>query len=315
MSITPEQGAIEKIRQLALTVARATKLRDAHPKAHGCVEAEFIVDPSGLPVEAQVGVFAARRAFHAWIRFSNGDPTPQSDTVPDVRGMAIKLTGVNGPKILQTEQAATTQDFIMISHEVFFARNAQEFLIVFGLTKNDSTVEPLRPKFAGELAIFAATQENQMRNPLAGRYFSTVPFRLGDLRVKYQAAALSQVAQPQPPLSPTFLQEAMKAQLDKGEARFSFSVQLYKDDATTPIEDPTVPWPTPPIQVATIVIPPQDFTTDERKRFCENLSFTPWHSLPEHEPLGAVNAIRKPVYDAVSAERHALQNAPRVEPT
>ena len=47
----------------------------------------------------------------------------------------------------------------------------------------------------------------------------------------------------------------------------------------------------------------------------ENLSFTPWHSLPEHRPIGGINRVRKAVYLAVSTLRHRLNQAPRVEPT
>ena len=311
---SPEEKAIEQVKQLALGIASKTKLRDAHPKAHGCVQAQFIVNPSGLPVEGRVGVFARDRIFNAWIRFSNAEPKPQSDKEADVRGMAIKLVGVDGIKILESERYAKTQDFILISHKVFFARNAREFAIVFGLIQNDPRVEAFRKDFTREMQIYKETQENEMRNPLEGRYWSTVPFRLGPHSVKYYAASSTDVAGPPDPESPNFLQEAMKTQLDKTEARFDFYVQLFKDDASTPIEDPTVPWETDPIKVATIVISPQDFTTDERKQFCENLSFTPWHSLLEHEPLGAVNAVREPVYDAVSEARHKLQGAPRIEP-
>lgn len=314
MSTSPEQDAVDKIKQMALAVAKQTKMRDAHPKAHGCVRAQFIVDPSGLPDEAKVGVFAGQRTFDAWIRFSNAERVPQSDKAPDVRGMAIKLMDVEGAKILESERDETTQDFILISHEVFFARNAQEFLIVVGLSKNVPEVEPLRPKFTRELEILSASQESQIRNPLGANYWTTVPFRLGPRSVKYRAVYNSVVAQAPNPSSPNFLKEAMKSQLDYAEARFAFQVQLFRDEASTPIENPTVPWPTPYIQVATIVIPPQDFTTAEREQFCENLSFTPWHSLPEHEPLGAVNAVRKPIYDAVSDERHKLRTAPRTEP-
>ena len=49
--------------------------------------------------------------------------------------------------------------------------------------------------------------------------------------------------------------------------------------------------------------------------FCENLSFTPWHSLPQHRPLGAVNRVRRTVYESVSKKRHALNQTPRKEPT
>ena len=37
---------------------------------HGCVRAEFSVEP-GLPEELRIGVFKAARMFPAWVRFSN----------------------------------------------------------------------------------------------------------------------------------------------------------------------------------------------------------------------------------------------------
>ncbi|MBP5975226.1 hypothetical protein HW132_21435 [Brasilonema sp. CT11] len=49
----------------------------------------------------------------------------------------------------------------------------------------------------------------------------------------------------------------------------------------------------PFIKIATIKIPSQKFDFDERKRLDEGLSFNPWHTLPEHEPIGSVNLARK----------------------
>ena len=53
-----------------------------------------------------------------------------------------------------------------------------------------------------------------------------------------------------------------------------------------PVENPTIAWDeaaSPFRKVATIRIPAQTFDTPEQMTFCENLSYTPWHALPEHE--------------------------------
>jgi hypothetical protein len=47
----------------------------------------------------------------------------------------------------------------------------------------------------------------------------------------------------------------------------------------------------------------------------ENLSFTPWHALPDHLPLGSINRVRQRVYDTISIIRHELNGVPRQEPT
>ena len=45
-------------------------------------------------------------------------------------------------------------------------------------------------------------------------------------------------------------------------------------------------------------------------QFCENLSFNPWRTLPEHRPLGSINRARLQVYPAISRFRHRKNNAP-----
>ncbi len=60
-----------------------------------------------------------------------------------------------------------------------------------------------------------------------------------------------------------------------------------------------------------IIIPIQDCMSLEQAVFCENLSFSPWHSLPEHRPLGLVNRVRKVAYREISRLRHDLNKAPR----
>jgi hypothetical protein len=67
--------------------------------------------------------------------------------------------------------------------------------------------------------------------------------------------------------------------------------------------------------VATVTIDKQEFASAKQQEFCENLSFTPWHSLPEHAPLGEINEIRKNVYQTISKLRHELNKEKRMEPT
>ena len=85
-----------------------------------------------------------------------------------------------------------------------------------------------------------------------------------------------------------------------------------------PMEDATVTWDerlSPFVHVGRLHIPAQQFESKGQQRYCEDLSFTPWHALPEHRPLGSLNRLRKPVYESVSKLRHAHNHAPRREPT
>ncbi len=102
--------------------------RDAHAKAHGCLTATFTVRDD-LPEALRTGVFVPGRQYQAWIRFSNGNAAPQPDYDKDARGMAIKLMGVAGPKLLDSpaDRDAGTQDFLMINFPVFFNRDPGEY--------------------------------------------------------------------------------------------------------------------------------------------------------------------------------------------
>jgi hypothetical protein len=100
------------------------------------------------------------------------------------------------------------------------------------------------------------------------------------------------------------------------EMWFDFYIQRHVDDRT-PIEDSKVEWKESVSKlehVAKIIIPSQDLMLPERDWFCENLSFSPWHCLAEHKPLGLVNRVRKVAYRKISEHRHALNAAPLREP-
>ena len=83
------------------------------------------------------------------------------------------------------------------------------------------------------------------------------------------------------------------------------------------VEDSMTEWKealAPFYQVATIRIPQQVFDTSDQNEFCEGLSFSPWHALPEHKPLGVVNRLRKVIYDHISRVRHEMNSTERQEP-
>ncbi|MBX3586631.1 MAG: catalase family protein [Ramlibacter sp.] len=292
--------------------------RDAHPKMHGVVRAEFIVEPD-LPPELAVGVFSRAATYRAWIRFSNQNGTIQPDSSKDIRGMAIKLMGVPGHKLLEGEEDEQTQDFIVISTNVFVTRDVKQF---------DGLIKALTGSLLAKLLFFAThwrvirnlwLSMRRFANPLQIRYWSTTPYLLGSRAVKYSAIPVVEVPDALPePAGDDFLREAMVRQLAAGEARFDFAVQLQTDAATMPIEDPGAAWSevaSPFRKVATIKVLQQQFDSEAQRMFGENLSYTPWHSLPEHRPLGGINRARKVVYRAISMFRHDCNGAPRREPT
>jgi hypothetical protein len=53
--------------------------------------------------------------------------------------------------------------------------------------------------------------------------------------------------------------------------------------------------------VAEIRIPTQ--VVDGAAGSCEELSFNPWHTRPDHRPLGGFNRARRDIYRAMAAFR------------
>jgi hypothetical protein len=292
-------------------------LRDAHPKAHGLVSAEFIV-LDGLPPELRHGVFKEPRTFQALIRFSAGNVEVQEDTVPQAAGMAIKLLGVAGEKLLQREKDAQTQDFIMINAPVFFVRNLKDYAALHvELAKGQ--LEAFFKNRPAEVEAIKIIRGQKLFNPVQVRYWSMTPYLLGDRAIKFSVTPLSRNAN-QPPAAThaDFLREAMAKQVGSEDVYFEFGVQLQSSPTAMPVEDPLVMWDesvAPFQRVAIIRIPKQDITADGRDEIAENLSFTPWHSLPEHQPLGSNNRARKAIYEAISDFRHKQNGIALQEPT
>jgi hypothetical protein len=155
-----------------------------------------------------------------------------------------------------------------------------------------------------------------MDNPLTNAYWSAVPYRLGPHAVKYSAQSTN-LFPPVKRRTRNFLREAMAEYLKVADAYFDFMVQVQTDADKMPIEDSTIEWDekvSPFIKVATIRIPRQKFDSAAQREFAENLSYTPWHSLPDHQPLGGMNRARRMVYQAGSELRHKMNRAPQEEP-
>jgi hypothetical protein len=317
-------------RQIAEAIAAKVEqgprpaLRDAHPKAHGVVSAEFWINDR-LPPQFAQGIFVPGKRYKAWIRFSNGSPdAAQPDAIADARGMAIKVLDVQGETILPDDHGARTQDFIMINSPAFFIDDPANYL---ALIHHSGSSNPLAK--VGQLlalgikgAIIAKEiNSSKIASPLETRYWSMVPYRLGDpphkQAIKFSARPrlLATSTIPGSP-GPNFLRERLIRQLAEGSASFDFEIQP-RTSADMSVEDSMVEWDendAPFFKVATIVIPKQIFATPERDQFGENLSFSPWHALPQHRPLGAVNRVRRVVYQTISELRRKLNDSTFHEP-
>lgn len=307
--------------------------RGQHPKHHGCVRAEFVVEGT-LDPNLRHGLFAAPGSYPALIRFSNG--AAMDDRKGDAHGMALKLFNVPGGKLLG---AGDTHDFVLIDHPVFFARDCAGYVELFdALLKAKRSILPklafFLPRMIAEmghvylthlhnhpeeLAIMRAMIAKQPGSPLESRYFSTTPYLLGPHAVRWSAQPRAEMLKPVAGGdSPDKLRAALARQLAVGDFEFDFMAQLQTDAVAMPIEDPRKDWDekaSPWVKLATLKLPAQKPDTPALMDFCEHLSFNVWRCLPEHRPLGGVNRARRAIYEGVTRRRHELNGKALHEPT
>ncbi|WP_374323120.1 catalase family protein [Aquipseudomonas alcaligenes] len=322
------QGIIEDAIRIVEQHRDNTRvLRDAHAKAHGCVKAQVTVLQNLVP-ELRHGVLAEPgKTWQAWMRLSNGNAYPQFDSARDARGMAIKLLDVPGDKLLSSKATAANQDFVMFNHPVFFVRDVAEYKQNFAAQASGQKIQAFFPSWdprsweIRHLIIALKTLAPAPDSPVSATYNSIAPFKLGPHNIKYRVVPAPQSCPPyelpeQNTALPNFLRNALYQQLslDRVPACFALQVQRQNADYYMPIEDTSVQWSediSPFETVATVRVEPQDFDTREQNLACDNLSFNPWHALPEHRPIGGINRLRKAVYEAVSVYRHQRNAAPQ----
>jgi len=288
-------------RMVALQQRQGGKLRALHGKNHGLYEGSFEVY-ANLPEHARHGLFAKPATYETLVRFSNGAGRVQADKVGDVRGIAVKVFGVAGKKLLGD---ATTQDFLAILASATPFKTPDEFVAVVWAIRNRALALPRLIGALGPIRPFqllpklVAGMKGAPASLATKRFFSAVPIQCGPHAVRFSFtpvdATTSSLAD-----SHNFFAA--------GPLAYEMSLQFFVDEATTPIENASVDWSSPYVDVGKLVIAKQDATSERGKRLGERgdkLAFDPWHALVEHKPLGAMMRARKVAYYASETQRGA----------
>jgi hypothetical protein len=300
------------IGHLKIQYRDQSTLRDTHTKSNGLVKARFQV-LSDLPDELRIGLFGKPRTYDCWIRFSNSDSFISNDKAKDFRGISLKLFEVEGEKLQPDERG--TFDFILLGHEVFFAKNARDFFAFFRLLFRFK--KPIGP------LLYILTRWRQAYNLLFGRkvfgnpleisWFSAVPYRFGNRAVKYRIPR-SKPLTPPDKSDPDYLRKRLAASLREKDWTLDFEVQFQLDPVQHPIESALIPWRDSPFhKVAEIHLPKQEFNSPAQLQFDENLTYNPWHCTPDHQPLGGINRARRDVYHALQEFRLAQNHQKRID--
>lgn len=262
----------------------------------------------GLPGHARHGVFATPGHHRALVRLSNGGPEIQGNTLPDIRGFALKILDVSGEGAL----GGTTdhQDFLMINQDRAPFANRREFIAfveaavpgqvsgvlhffkAYGLTGGFTRLHDLFGMLGKKFAGFAAE-----------RFDTVVPLCCGPYAVRVR---LKPAGNPPAARRSKDIAEDMRERLAIGPLHWDLELQFFVDEKTTPIEDASRPWPvaeTPIVTVGRLTLPQQG--GDAAAAEADAARFDPWSGLAAHRPLGEIMRARKVAYNASQKGRAA----------
>jgi hypothetical protein len=333
-----EAGLVETLGKISATTFEHSghATRGVHAKAHGLLRGELVV-AEDLPSVLAQGLFARPGRYDIVLRLSTVPGDILDDSVSTPRGLALKVLGVEGPRLTGSEDAST-QDFLFVNGPAFGAPTPAKFLGVLklvaattdrvpGLKKVVSTVaraaESVIEAFGGKSAAVLTLGGQKATNILGETFYSQVPFLYGDYIAKFSL-------QPRGGLElltgkavdaragPNALRDAVRQHFSVIGGEWEFAVQLCTDLASMPIEDASVAWPedrSPYVVVARLRVPPQPSWSDARAaEIDDGMAFSPWHGLAAHRPLGAVNRVRKATYDSSAKFRAKHNGCPIREP-
>lgn len=338
-----EQEQIRKIVELmhAANVRAFDKhrhgIRDAHAKQHGTVVGELRVYP-GLPEHLAQGLFAEAKSYPVVIRFSSAPGDIRDDSVPVPHGMAVKVIGVPGKKVLESQQDELTQDFLMVTQPVIPFGTVEKYLEMQSVLDMQETApeEAQRAMAALARGTHKVLDFLGLQNPLVESiampnehllgqtYHTMAAIRYGAYMAKLSAAPLSAEVKTlegqvvDATKNPSIHRDLLVDFFREHGAEYVLRAQLCADLEKMPVEDASVLWEedlSPHQPIARIVIPAQDAYSPARRVFSDDkLSFNPWHCIPEHRPLGSIMRVRIPAYEMSSRFRHEMNVQPRVEP-
>lgn len=315
-----KKDADANLKQMFVDIVQARRIKQGQTparrpvflKLHGVAHGRFEV-AADLPEDLRVGVFALR-SLPAWVRFSS-DTVPSRPDLKTTCGVGIKLFDVPGPKLMG---AGPTQDFVLQNHDVFFVDTAEDMCEFTKAGVVEGDYDPYLDAHPVTKRILDEMQKVEL-SVLTATYWSVLPYAFGEGRfVKYKLVP-EQPADGEPPIDVAdYLAGDLARRLRAGEARFKFMVQFQTDPRRMPLDRATVRWSeeeSEPVHVATLVLPRQEVSVLGQTAYGENLSFNPWHSLPEHEPQGSISAARRLVYSASADVRRNANGVPTDEPS
>jgi catalase len=317
-----------------------------HMKTHGCLSGVLRLLPD-RPESVRHGIFAnsAKSAYNVLARFSSGVGVAQHDLKPDVRGLALKIFGVD-----DRPDKPGTIDFLMTNSPNPFGSDQEEFVRFM-----EANVDPgilganllqflVRHPDVARLLVKATLKV--VPSLATEQYWSGHAYLLGpeqamkfnvrpvidditqvDSEVQDEIGAFDATRESsgeslserialwvrlreagRSKLHPDYLSLELRRRLSGASIKFILSAQLAKGNHLTPVEDGLVAWK----ESDSPSIPLAELSLDRllEADACANLRFTPGHFIPEHRPLGNLGRGRIFTYRASQDGRGASNEEP-----
>ncbi|KAK4704095.1 hypothetical protein P7C70_g2113, partial [Phenoliferia sp. Uapishka_3] len=297
-------------------------MRGAHVKSHAFVKGTLVVSPA-LPSHLQYGLFTSPgRTFTTIARYSS----ESSHIVDDrdrgvVRAIGVKVLGVDGEKIGGGHRGS--QDFLFNNSRSSELYSLDAALEVFKLRDiffddPDGLELALRSRSDAEKLLSTVNLENI--HLAGGKFYAQMPIRFGPYvaRLSLLPATAAQVAialkakdVPNEAESVAH-QKLLRAYFHTYPAVYIIRAQFASRNRQFSIEDTSIPWDSPWVELGRLEFPVQESYSDARRVwFEESLALSPWNGLVEHQPLGSLGRARKTAYEE-SRRRRAEKNVEAV---
>lgn len=287
---------------------QGTVMRFNQAKSLGCFDASFQVKDD-IPDNLKLGLFAKPGEYPAMVRFANASTF--DDGEKDLRGMSIRVSEVDAGVMWGQ---SGKQDFVLNSYPALFAATPEDFLAFIEAQLEGRVIwHFLKPANWKSLYIILKARDRH-HSPFDIRYWSTTPYQLGDTQaVKYSVQSCSTYKSDEPDdHTQHYLRGAMHEHLEQEPGCFEFMLQVQTNNDDMPIEDASKIWDendAPFIPVAQLTFDQQEFLTKNALARCEQITFNPWQTLPEHKPLGRMNYVRKQIYSELAEYRQRINQA------
>jgi hypothetical protein len=167
-------------------------------------------------------------------------------------------------------------------------------------------VEAVIEAFGGKSTKITSLGGHPKTHILGGTFYSQVPILFGKYIAKIGVFPVSPAltALTNAPLDltdrPNGIRQAVSDYFANNGGIWELRAQLCTNIETMPIEDASIIWPegdSPYITVATLHVDQQDSWSSSKIAIIDQgISFSPWHALTDHRPLGSVMCARRQAY-------------------